>query len=74
LQGEACTISIVTDITELKQTEEALREREEKYRVLFENMAQGAMYLRTDGTVEDVNAARLRCLAYLIWISLKRSL
>jgi PAS domain S-box-containing protein len=59
LQGEACTISIITDITELKQTEEALREREEKYRVLFENMAQGAMYLRTDGTVEDVNAAAL---------------
>jgi PAS domain S-box-containing protein len=59
LQGELCVLTIVTDITELKKAEEELREREEKYRMLFENMAQGAMYRWADGRVEEVNAAVL---------------
>ena len=60
LQGEACTLSITTDITGLKKTEEELREREEKYHVLFDNMAQGAMYCMADGRIDEVNDAALK--------------
>ena len=59
LQGEACTLTIITDISELKKAEEELREREEKYHVLFENMAQGVMYRRADGQIDEVNPAAL---------------
>jgi two-component system sensor histidine kinase UhpB len=39
--GEACFVSIFKDITDLKHTEEALRESESKYRSLFDHMHSG---------------------------------
>jgi PAS domain S-box-containing protein len=42
-----------------KKAEQTLRESEEKYRALFENMAQGAFYQRADGKLIDVNPAAL---------------
>ena len=62
LQGEVCALSISMNITDLKKAEEGLREREEKYHVLFDNMAQGAMYRTADGHIDEVNAAALEML------------
>ncbi len=45
------------DITEKFITERAIRESENDYRRLFENMAQGVVYQRCDGTIIRVNKA-----------------
>lgn len=42
-----------------QQAEEALRQHEKKYQILFENMAQGAFYQQADGTLVDYNLAAL---------------
>jgi PAS domain S-box-containing protein len=47
------------DISEQKRTEQALRESEEKYRLIVENMAQGAFIQRADGRMLDCNPAVL---------------
>jgi PAS domain S-box-containing protein len=55
-------LAMVTDITERLRAEEALRERELKYRMLFDNMAQGALYLHSDGSLEEINDTALGML------------
>ncbi|MGB5969318.1 MAG: EAL domain-containing protein [Spirulinaceae cyanobacterium] len=55
---------IATDITEHKQTEEALREAEEKYRSIFENAIEGIFRTTPDGYYLDVNPAFARMLGY----------
>ncbi len=58
-QGKPAVISICRDISERKRTEDALIDSEAKYRTLFENMAQGAFYQRSDGALEDCNPSIL---------------
>ncbi len=57
--GATQWLGTANDITERRRTEEALRENERKYRMLFETMTQGAFVQRADGALIDVNPAAL---------------
>ncbi|MGD0352685.1 MAG: PAS domain S-box protein [Dehalococcoidia bacterium] len=52
----------VIDITERRKAEETLRQSEEKYRTLFETMAQGVVYQSADGKIFSANPAAERIL------------
>ena len=58
------TLTVLTDITERKQAEEALRESEAKYRAIIENMQD--LFYRTDleGTITMVSPTGIRLAGY----------
>ena len=53
--SEQTLMLIATDVTERKKTEEALRENEQKLRLMFEAMEGGIFVVALDGTVMEVN-------------------
>jgi PAS domain S-box-containing protein len=53
---------ILTDVTERRLAEDALRESEEKHRTLFETMAQGVVYQEASGNIISANSAAERIL------------
>ena len=55
-------LGTITDITELKKTETLLKEREESYRVLFENSPVGIYRTTCDGRIVMANPALQRIL------------
>jgi PAS domain S-box-containing protein len=57
-----CNSSI--DITERKRAEEALRESEEKYRMLVEQLEEGVLLERLDGTISFINPKMASILGY----------
>ncbi|NTW24055.1 MAG: PAS domain S-box protein [Lentimicrobium sp.] len=59
MEGQKSILLQVNDITDRAQTEVVLRASEEKFRLLFENMQQGAFYQLADGTLTDINPAGL---------------
>jgi PAS domain S-box-containing protein len=61
--GEACIIQVVSDITERKQANEALRESEEQYRALVENSLLGVGISRGNQVI-FANPALLRIFGY----------
>ncbi len=57
----ACYI-MINDISARKRTEKKLRESEKRYRMLFENMAQGVFYLNAEQKITSINDAALKLL------------
>lgn len=54
----------ITDITERKQSEEALRQAERKYRNIFENALEGIFQTTPDGKYLSANPALARIYGY----------
>ncbi|HXG38469.1 MAG TPA: PAS domain S-box protein [Bacteroidota bacterium] len=58
------SIGLHTDITQHKQSDQALRASEEKYRGLFEHVLDGVYQSTPDGRILSANAALVRMLGY----------
>jgi PAS domain S-box-containing protein len=54
-EGRAARIAVITDITERKRMEEALRESEQRFQVLAENSPVGIFQTDADGSTVYVN-------------------
>ena len=56
------TLSSGVDITRQRAAESSLRENEERFRYLFETMAQGVIYQAADGRIVAANPSALKIL------------
>ena len=59
-QGKRATLGSFIDITERKRAEEALRQSEEKLRVMFQSVAEGIVVTDLEGNVLEANEAAAR--------------
>ena len=61
-EGSRLFLAIIIDITERKRVEKALSFSEEKYRTLYETMAQGVIYHDESGKIISANPAAQKIL------------
>ncbi len=64
--GPPANLSFATDITERKRVEDALRESEEKYRLLIDNLNEGVWQIDKDGYTVFVNDRMAEMLGYTV--------
>jgi PAS domain S-box-containing protein len=62
--GKPSILSIATDITDRKRAEESLRESEERFRQIYENVAVGLARVSLDFRIEQANEAYCQMLGY----------
>jgi PAS domain S-box-containing protein len=62
--GVVGVIEHVKDVTKRKETEQALKESERRYRVLFENSRDGIVVVDSQGRFMEANTAYCRMLGY----------
>lgn len=63
-QSDPVFLTMMTDITERKAAEHALRQSERKYRELFENILEGVYQTSPDGRILAANPELLRMLCF----------
>jgi two-component system cell cycle sensor histidine kinase/response regulator CckA len=65
IEGRECNVGFLQDITKRVIAEEALRESEERYRNILENIAEGYFEVDLAGNLMFVNDAICRIMGYL---------
>ncbi|MEO0409871.1 MAG: PAS domain S-box protein, partial [Cyanobacteria bacterium P01_A01_bin.135] len=73
LGGTACILSVINDITERKQAEEALKESENRFRTLVAQAVDAMFLVDRQGRFVDVNQQACRNLGYAREELLQRS-
>jgi len=63
-EGEAAILGIVTDITERKSAEQALRESEERLKILFESAPDTIYLVDSEGRFMDANRAAFELVGF----------
>jgi PAS domain S-box-containing protein len=63
-EGQAAILGIVTDITERKRAEQALRESEERLKILFESAPDTIYLVDSEGRFMDANRAAFELIGF----------
>lgn len=64
LNGQTCILAVASDITERKAAEEALRESEQRFRILVEQATDALFVIDPQGCFLDVNREACHILGY----------